>query len=150
MRACIPTIAFAIALVHSGGMPRNGCAATKPDSDSSYIERLGELVNQYREQLGARPLGVESELSALDRDGQVGEKEWILARAQARREVRKTHNEIRTQSGTHMLHQPRDGPLFLISNVNAEELVLRYRLWSWLHLAVLIGAIAGTAHFGMK
>ena len=86
----------------------------------------------------------------LDRDSQIGEKEWMLARAQARREVRKTHNEIRTQPGTHMLHQPRDGRLFLISNIDAEKLVLRYRLWAWLHLVVLIGAVAGTALFAMK
>jgi len=86
----------------------------------------------------------------LDRDGQIGEKEWMLARSQARREVGKTHNEIRTQPGTHMLHQPRDGRLFLISNVDAEKLFLRYRLWAWLHLAVLIGAVAGTAYIAMK
>lgn len=83
----------------------------------------------------------------LDRDGQISEKEWMLARSQARREVRKTHNEIRTQPGTHMLHQPRDGRLFLISNVDAEKLERRYTLWAWLHLVVLIGAIAGTAFF---
>jgi hypothetical protein len=86
----------------------------------------------------------------LDRDGQISEKEWMLARSQARREVRKTHNEIRTQPGTHMLHQPRDGRLFLISNVDAEKLERRYTLWAWLHLVVLIGAVAGTAFFAMK
>ena len=81
----------------------------------------------------------------LDHDGQISEKEWMLARAQARREVRKTHNEIRTQPGTHMLHQPHDGRLFLISNVDAEKLRRRYTYWAWMHLAVLVGSIAGTA-----
>ena len=81
----------------------------------------------------------------LDKDGQIGEKEWMLARAQARREVRKTHNEIRTQPGTNMLHQPRDGRLFLISNVDADKLEWRYKFWAWLHLSVLIGSVAGTA-----
>lgn len=84
----------------------------------------------------------------LDKDGQISEKEWMLARSQARREVRKTHNEIRTQPGTHMLHQPRDGRLFLISNVDGGKLALRYRVWAWLHLSVLIGAVAGTAWVG--
>ena len=83
----------------------------------------------------------------LDKDGQIGEKEWMLARAQARREVRKTHNEIRTQPGTHMLHQPRDGRLFLISNIDADKLERRYKFWAWLHLAVLIGSVVGTAYF---
>ena len=86
----------------------------------------------------------------LDKDGQIAEKEWTLARAEARREVRKTHNEIRTQPGTHMLHQPHDGRLFLISNLDPIRLQLRYRVWAWLHLAVLIGAIAGTAFFATK
>ena len=86
----------------------------------------------------------------LDNDGQIGEKEWLLARAQARRDVRKTHNEIRTQPGTHMLHQPRDGRLFLISNIDAARLEWRYKFWAWLHLAVLITSVVGTAYLTAK
>ena len=86
----------------------------------------------------------------LDKDGQIGEKEWMLARAQARRDVRKTHNEIRSQPGTHMLHQPRDGRLFLISNIDAARLEWRYKCWAWLHLAVLIGSVVGTAYLTAK
>ncbi len=86
----------------------------------------------------------------LDKDGQIGEKEWMLARAQARREVRKTHTEIRTQPGTHMLHQTTDGRLFLISNIDADKLEWRYKFWAWLHLAVLIGAVVGTAYLTVK
>ena len=85
----------------------------------------------------------------LDHDGQIGEKEWMLARAQARREVRKTHNEIRSQPGTHMLHQPRDGRLFLISTIDSQKLQRRYALWAWLHLAVLIGAVVGAGYFAL-
>lgn len=81
----------------------------------------------------------------LDKDGQIGEREWMLARAQARRDVRKTHDEIRSQPGTNVLHKPHDGRLFLISNVDAQSLHLRYKVWAWVHLAVLIAAIAGTA-----
>ena len=86
----------------------------------------------------------------LDKDGQIGEKEWTLARAQARREVRKTHDEIRTQPGTNMLHQPSDGRLFLISNVDPHKLHRLYTIWAWVHLAVLVGAIWGMAFFAMK
>lgn len=83
----------------------------------------------------------------LDHDGRISDKEWGLARSQARREVRKTHNEIRTQPGTHLLHKPRDGRLFLISNVDPEKLAWRYRLWAWAHLAVLVSAIGVAAWF---
>jgi len=69
MNAWVPTVAIAIAIAvaHSAVMPRSAYAATKPDGESSYAERLGELVNQYREQRGSRPLGVEVALSALAR-----------------------------------------------------------------------------------
>ena len=39
---------------------------------------------------------------------------------------------------------------FLISNVNSGKLALRYRIWAWLHLVVMIGAVAGAAFFAMK
>ena len=65
--AWIAIVAFAIAIADSGGMPRNACAATKPD-DSRFAERLGELVNKYREQRGVRPLRVDDALSALARE----------------------------------------------------------------------------------
>lgn len=81
----------------------------------------------------------------LDRDGQINEKEWMLARSQARRDVKKTHNELRTQPGTHLLHQPRDGRLFLISNIDPAQLSRRYMIWAWLHLAVLVGAVTASA-----
>jgi len=71
MLAWIPTVALAIAAANFGGTPRNAYAATKPDGDGYYAERLGELVNQYREQRGARPLGVEGALSALAREHSV-------------------------------------------------------------------------------
>jgi hypothetical protein len=84
----------------------------------------------------------------LDGDGGISGKEWALARSQARREIRRQHNEIRTQPGTHVLHKPRDGRLFLISNVDPETLVRRYRLWAWVHLAALLGAVATAAALG--
>ena len=51
-------------------MARNGYAATEP-GDSPYAERLGKVVNQYRRQRGARPLQVDSALSALAREHSV-------------------------------------------------------------------------------
>jgi len=70
MRAWISTVAFIIAAAHSGSVPRNAYAATDP-IDSLYAERLGELVNQYREQRGARSLRVDGALNALAREHSV-------------------------------------------------------------------------------
>ncbi len=79
----------------------------------------------------------------LDKDGRISDREWALARSQAKREVRKTHNEIRTRPGTNVLHKPRDGRLFLISNVGPEELTRRYKVWAWVHLVVFVAAVGG-------
>lgn len=79
----------------------------------------------------------------LDGDGEISEREWMLARQAAKREVRKRHREIRLVSGTHMLHQPRDGRLFLISDMNPESLARRYKIWAWVHLAAFVGAVGG-------
>jgi hypothetical protein len=78
----------------------------------------------------------------LDRDGQVGIKEWELARLQAQREVRKQHAETRSRSveGVHLLRKPGDGRLFLLANEMPDKLGSRYRFWSWAHLAVFLGA----------
>jgi hypothetical protein len=115
------------------------------NADLNLEQDVGELLASWKRDKPALLARFD-----LDKDGQIGEKEWMLARAQARREVRKTHEEIRTQPGTHMLHQPADGRLFLISNADATRLARRYTLWAWLHLAVLIGAVAGTAYVFLK
>jgi hypothetical protein len=104
---------------------------------------VGELLADWKRN---RPTLLER--FDLDKDGIISEKEWGLARSQARREVRRQHNEIRTQPGTHILHRPRDGRLFLISNIDPEKLVRRYRLWAWVHLAALLGVIAAAAWLG--
>ena len=111
-------------------------------ADLNLEQDVGELLAEWKRSKPALLARFD-----LDRNGQIDEKEWTLARAQARREVRKTHNEIRTQPGTHMLHQPVDGRLFLISNIGAGKLQRRYTLWAWLHLAVFIASIAGTVYF---
>lgn len=78
----------------------------------------------------------------LDRDGKIDLKEWELARLQARREVRRQRIAMAPGSveGTPILHKPRDGRLFLIANELPDKLGLRYRIWSWVHLVIFIGA----------
>ena len=81
----------------------------------------------------------------LDEDGEINEQEWMLARQQARRDVKKEHRQIRLQPGTHIVHKPRDGRLFLISDLDPMELARRYQLWAWFHLLVPFGSAAGIA-----
>ncbi len=79
----------------------------------------------------------------LDGDGEINEQEWMLARQQARRDVKKEHQHVRLQSGTHIVHKPRDGRLFLISDLDSLKLARRYQLWTWFHLLVLFGTAGG-------
>ena len=43
------------------------------------------------------------------------------------------------------MHKPRDGRLFLISDLDPMEFARRYQLWAWFHLLVLFGSAAGIA-----
>lgn len=77
----------------------------------------------------------------LDGDGDINEQEWMLARRQAHRDVKKEHHNIRMQSGTNVMHKPDDGRLFLISDLDPSRLARRYQLWACFHLVMLFGAL---------
>lgn len=79
----------------------------------------------------------------LDQDGQLDEKEWMLARQAAKREIEKKKREAHAQPDVHLLGLPRDGKLFLISNFTPEKLSRRYLFWSWAHVVIFFGALAG-------
>ncbi len=81
----------------------------------------------------------------LDGNGELDLREWELARAQARREVERMHNEQRQAGELHTMRLPPDGRLYLISNLPPDKLGRRYRLWSLAHLLIFFGALAGLA-----
>ncbi|MDR1367441.1 MAG: E3 ubiquitin ligase family protein [Candidatus Accumulibacter sp.] len=77
----------------------------------------------------------------LDGDGELNEQEWGLARQAARRKVSEMHREARDVSDTHTLTRPRNGRIYLLSNIDPNRLARRYLLWSLFHLAVFLGAL---------
>jgi E3 Ubiquitin ligase len=81
----------------------------------------------------------------LNNSGVLEMKEWMLARSAARREAEKRLNEAYAEPDTNFMLQPRDGRLFLISNLDQDKLVLRYELWAWGHIIILFGALTGMA-----
>lgn len=81
----------------------------------------------------------------LDGNGELDMKEWELARAQARRDVERMANEAAAAPGIHTLRRPADGRLYLISSLPPEKLARRYRWWSFAHLALFFGGLAGVA-----
>jgi hypothetical protein len=77
----------------------------------------------------------------LDNNGEIDMREWELARRAAVREVQKEHREIRAENGVHVMRVPRDGRLFLLSNLSPQKLRNRYLWWSLFHLSVFIMAV---------
>ena len=79
----------------------------------------------------------------LNNDGKLDEDEWFLARQAAKREVQKGLREAQAQPDINIICQPRDGKLFLMSNLSQEKLSRRYLLWTWLHLIIFFGSLGG-------
>lgn len=82
----------------------------------------------------------------LNQDGQIDSKEWELAVLAAKREVAKQHGEIRLKDGTHLMRKPKDGRLFLLSNLPEENLARKYVLWGGFHLLTFVGATGSAAY----
>ena len=81
----------------------------------------------------------------LDNNGVLDMQEWMLARQAAKREAEKRLNEVLAEPDTNFMVQPRDGRLFLISNLDHDKLQLRYKLWAWVHIIIFFGALGGLA-----
>jgi hypothetical protein len=79
----------------------------------------------------------------LNNDGELDMKEWMLARSAARREVNKRMRETHAAPDIHIISQPHDGKLFLISNLKQDDLSGRYLFWTWAHLVIFFGALGG-------
>lgn len=77
----------------------------------------------------------------LNGDGEIDMQEWGLARQAARREVTSLHREARNESDVNTLRSPRNGRLYLLSNLDPNKLARRYLLWSTFHVAVFLVAL---------
>jgi len=122
--------------------------------DSLYV------IGQFRTQSGAVEFDTRAELNALlaewkknkpalharfdlNNNGELDMDEWMLARQAAKREVAKKRREAHAQPDLHIISQPRDGKLFLISNLTPEKLSHRYLFWAWAHLVIFFGSLGG-------
>jgi hypothetical protein len=77
----------------------------------------------------------------LDRDGAISFKEWSLARAEAKRQVERRHAELAAVPPLDVVGAPRDGRLYLLSNIDPAKLARRFVLWAWAHLAAFFAAL---------
>jgi hypothetical protein len=78
----------------------------------------------------------------LNADGRIDMGEWALARQAARREVEKLHRQARNEADVHTLRCPSGEQLYLISNIDPDDIARRYLYWSIFHLTLFFGALA--------
>ncbi len=79
----------------------------------------------------------------LNRDGELDMDEWMLARQEAKRVVAKKQLEAQQLPDTHQIDRPKNGKLFLISNLTQEKLSHRYLRWAYVHVIIFLGTLAG-------
>jgi hypothetical protein len=79
----------------------------------------------------------------LNRDGLLDFEEWMLARAEAKRQVDRAHAELRETPAYDVVTQPADGRLFLLSNLDPVKLEGKYFFWAWVHLTLFFCGLGG-------
>jgi hypothetical protein len=124
------------------------------EHDSLYV------IGQFRTLVGGMEFNTREELGALlaewkkdmpdllkrfdlDNNGTLDMLEWMLARSAAQRDVARMMREAQAQTDINIVSRPREGELFLISNLGQDKLSRRYLIWSWAHLAIFFGALGG-------
>jgi hypothetical protein len=108
-------------------------------SQSTIDEEVRELLRQWKADQGQL-----RERFDLDQDGKINQKEWTLARRQARREVNKARREQSAQftEGINVLSRPADRRRpYLLSAYPQAQLVRRYRVWASVH-GIVFAALA--------
>jgi len=78
-----------------------------------------------------------------NRDGEISMEEWERARHEASVEIDRAHLDIRLQDGIHLIRKPAHGRPFIVANRDINALTGHFRLWSWVHLTLMLGALAG-------
>jgi hypothetical protein len=76
----------------------------------------------------------------VNRDGEIDLAEWETARAEARAQVSRNHQELRLRDGPHVMRSPKDGRPYLLSNLHPATLARRSSRMAWFHLVLLIAA----------
>lgn len=112
------------------------------DAEFDFATQVRELLAQWKTN--------HPELLArfdLDGDGVIDLREWELARAQARREVRRLQAEARTAPELHVMRRPAGRRLFLISDRDPEQIGRTYRWLAAFHACVFLAAAAAGAWF---
>ncbi|HQZ01475.1 MAG TPA: hypothetical protein PL024_00710 [Thauera sp.] len=114
--------------------------SVNPDFDSRA--QLRELLDAWK----ADHAGLLQRFD-LDGNGELDLREWELARMAAKREVRRLRDEALAAPEAHVMRKPEGSGLYLISDLDPDNIARRYRWLAAFHLFVFLGAAAATAWF---
>jgi hypothetical protein len=112
------------------------------DADFDFAAQVRDLLAQWKAN--------HPDLLArfdLDGNGEIDIREWELARAQAKREVRRLQAEVLAAPELHVMRRPDAKRLYLISDRDPEQIGRNYRWLAAFHACVFLGAAAGGAWF---
>lgn len=130
--------------IYAIGLLRNlGSHASQPTVD----EEVRELLRQWK-----ADQALLKERFDLDQNGKIDQKEWVLVRSQARREVNKARRQQNAHfiEGINVLSRPADSRRpYLLSAYPQTQLVRRYRIWASVY-GVVFAALAIIAVWAFK
>ena len=77
-------------------------------------------------------------------DGEIDMQEWERVRAAAAAEVSGNHKVQQQLPQLHMMRKPKDGRAYMLSNIDPNGLIRRYKLWTMAQLGIfcIAGGIA--------
>lgn len=81
----------------------------------------------------------------LNGDGEIDEREWALARAEAQREARRQRIDADQAAAVHLVGRPRDRRPFVLCAVKPWRLKAPHRAWCAWHIAMFLLSCAAVA-----
>jgi hypothetical protein len=76
-------------------------------------------------------------------DGQLDMTEWENVRQAAYQALGQQQREVAKLPAIHLIKRPKNGRLFLISNLPEHKLQRQSQHWAWLHLLLFFSSLAG-------
>lgn len=102
----------------------------------SHRHRISEVLADWKQ----NPRQLLNNFDA-NGNGQLDPDEWERVKVSAANVAESMVQEQRSKPVTHVLERPRDGRVFLITNVPPQQLARRYRVASWMQMLLSAGLL---------
>jgi len=102
----------------------------------SHRHRISEVLADWKQ----NPRQLLNNFDA-NGNGRLDPDEWERVKVSAANVAESMVQEQRGKPVTHVLERPRDGRVFLITNIPPQQLARRYRVGSWMQMLVAVGLL---------